>query len=63
MEPGMQTEARPSRRMLRLLLGREARTEEDRETAYYLRVTLLVSVALAVGALLEWVPSPSSRWR
>jgi Cd2+/Zn2+-exporting ATPase len=48
---------------MRLLLGQGARTEEERDTVYYLRVTLLVAVALAAGALLEWIPVKPSPWR
>jgi Cd2+/Zn2+-exporting ATPase len=49
--------------LTRLLLRRDLRTHEERETAYYVRVTLLVSVALAAGAVLEWLPPAPSRWR
>src|SRR5690606_28794031 len=45
------------RSFLNLLLGRGALTEDDREAAYYLRVTLLVGLAMVAGALLEWIPS------
>ena len=37
-------------------LGRGIVTSEDREAAYYLRVTLIVGVAMLVGAALEWIP-------
>lgn len=43
--------------------GREARTEEEKDAFYYLRVTLLVALALLIGALLEWLPSTPSPWR
>ncbi len=50
--------------MLRLLIGRGAVTAEDRESAYHLRVTLVVALALIAGALLEWLPEPPHplRW-
>src|SRR5690606_31411148 len=37
-------------------------TEENREAAYYLRVTLLVGMVLLIGAVLEWGPGPAPRW-
>jgi Zn2+/Cd2+-exporting ATPase len=33
------------------------------EATYYLRITVVVAVALVVGAFLEWVPSEPSPWR
>jgi Zn2+/Cd2+-exporting ATPase len=35
----------------------------DRETWYYLRITALVSVAMVIGAVLEWAPAEPSPWR
>ncbi|MFW6201821.1 MAG: hypothetical protein ACOC8B_04535, partial [Gemmatimonadota bacterium] len=49
--------------LLRLAFGREARTEEDREARYHLRVTILVALALAVGAGLDWGPERFHAWR
>jgi hypothetical protein len=50
--------------LLRVLRSdRTPRTEEEQDALYYLRVTILVAVALVVGALLEWIPSEPSTWR
>ncbi len=49
-------------RPLRLVLGRDALTDEDREATYYLRVTLIVAVALAVGAVLQWQYDVAIAW-
>ncbi|MFW6079759.1 MAG: heavy metal translocating P-type ATPase [Gemmatimonadota bacterium] len=49
--------------LLRVAFGREARTEEDREARYHLRVTILVALALAVGAGLDWGPERLHVWR
>ncbi|HET8654948.1 MAG TPA: cation-translocating P-type ATPase [Longimicrobiaceae bacterium] len=49
--------------LVRLLLGRDGRTEEDRAATYHLRVTLVVALALALGAALEWAPAAPSPWR
>src|SRR5688572_17172318 len=40
-----------TRNVVNLLMGRSAGTAEDREAAYYLRVTLIVALALIVGAI------------
>ncbi|HEU5209790.1 MAG TPA: cation-translocating P-type ATPase, partial [Longimicrobiales bacterium] len=48
--------------ILRLVLGREALTDEDREATYYLRVTLTVALALAVGAVLQWQYDVATAW-
>ena len=50
-------------RLIRIALGREAITVEDREATYYLRVTAVVALALAAGAALTWVPDEPSVWR
>jgi Zn2+/Cd2+-exporting ATPase len=44
-------------KLFRLVGGGDAATDEDNEATYYLRVTLIVAVSLAAGALLEWVPA------
>ncbi|CAN5657590.1 N/A [soil metagenome] len=36
--------------------------KEDREAAYHLRVTVIVGIALVVGALLGWGPEPLRPW-
>jgi Zn2+/Cd2+-exporting ATPase len=46
-----------------MLLSRGALTDEDREAAYHLRVTLIVLVALLLGAALGWGPEPLRPWR
>lgn len=33
------------------------------ETGYYLRITVMVAVAMVAGAVLEWAPSEPSPWR
>ena len=43
-------------------MGRDALTDEDREATYYLRVTLIVALALAVGALLQWRFDVTTGW-
>lgn len=48
--------------ILRLVLGREAVTDEDREATYYFRVTLTVAVALAAGAILQWRYGVATAW-
>jgi Cd2+/Zn2+-exporting ATPase len=40
--------------LFRLVFGRGAAIEEDREATYHLRVTLVVGLALAIGAALQW---------
>jgi Cd2+/Zn2+-exporting ATPase len=37
--------------------------EQDAETRYYLRVTLIVAAGMVVGGLLEWLPQEPSPWR
>jgi Zn2+/Cd2+-exporting ATPase len=37
--------------------------DEDGETAFYLRITIVVAVMTAAGAALEWVPAQPSPWR
>jgi Cd2+/Zn2+-exporting ATPase len=37
--------------------------EQDAETRYYLRVTLIVTAGMLVGGLLEWLPQEPSPWR
>lgn len=39
--------------ILRMVLGQGVVTAEDRDTAYYLRVTLIVALALALGIVLQ----------
>lgn len=46
----------PSNALLRLVMGSGGNTQEDREAAYHLRVTLVVALALAVGGALAWIP-------
>jgi Zn2+/Cd2+-exporting ATPase len=46
-----------------MLLPRRALTDEDREAAYHLRVTLIVLVALITGAALGWGPESLRPWR
>ena len=41
--------------LIGLVLGRGAATEEDLEATYYLRVTLVVGLALLIGVLMGWV--------
>lgn len=48
--------------LLRLALGRDAVTDEDREATYYLRVTVVVALALAAGALLQWQYDVATAW-
>jgi Zn2+/Cd2+-exporting ATPase len=36
---------------------------EDDETRFYLRITVVVAVAMAIGAALEWIPEEPSAWR
>ena len=48
--------------LIRLALGRDAVTDEDREATYYLRVTAVVGLALVVGAALTWIPAAPSPW-
>ena len=40
-----------------LLVGRGVVTDEDREAALYLRITLVVGLSLLLGAALEWIPA------
>jgi Cd2+/Zn2+-exporting ATPase len=49
--------------LIRLAAGRDAVTKEDREATYYLRVTVVVALALLAGAALTWIPSEASPWR
>jgi Zn2+/Cd2+-exporting ATPase len=49
--------------LLSMLFARRALTDEDREAAYHLRVTLIVLLALIVGAALGWGPEPLRAWR
>ena len=49
--------------LLRIVLGRDAVTDEDRDAAYHLRVTIIVALALVIGALLTWGPEPVRPWR
>jgi Cd2+/Zn2+-exporting ATPase len=49
--------------LIRLALGRDAVTREDREATYYLRVTVVVALALLVGAALALGPAEPSPWR
>ncbi|CAN5649314.1 N/A [soil metagenome] len=49
--------------LLHLMFGHHARTDEDREAAYHLRVTLIVAVMLLVGAALGWAAEPLRVWR
>ncbi|MEX2584297.1 MAG: cation-translocating P-type ATPase [Gemmatimonadota bacterium] len=51
-------------RIVQLGLGRGIATEEDREAAYQLRVTVLVALTMVVGAALEWIPTEPhpARW-
>ncbi|MEX2571087.1 MAG: cation-translocating P-type ATPase [Gemmatimonadota bacterium] len=49
--------------IVRLALGRGAVTEEDREAAYYLRVTSVVALGLLAGTGLEWMPAEPHPWR
>ena len=49
--------------LLRIVFGRDTLTDEDREAAYHLRVTFVVAVALAAGALLGWASAPLQPWR
>lgn len=49
--------------LIRLALGRDAVTDEDREATYYLRITLVVGLGLITGAALEWGPLRPSPWR
>jgi Cd2+/Zn2+-exporting ATPase len=49
--------------LIRLALGRDAVTPEDREATYYLRVTVVVALALLIGAALTWLPAEPSPWR
>jgi Cd2+/Zn2+-exporting ATPase len=39
------------------------RSEEDLTARYYRRVTVIVGVMLALGALLQWVPAEPHPWR
>lgn len=48
--------------LIRLILGRDAVTDEDREATYYLRVTLLVGVALVAGVALHWAGLTTAAW-
>jgi Zn2+/Cd2+-exporting ATPase len=41
----------------------ERRAVPDSEARYYLRITVVVAVALVVGAVLEWWPAEPSPWR
>ncbi len=52
-----------SRSILSVLLGRDLTTDEDREAAFYLRATVIVAVALIVGAALEYLPPTPHRLR
>ncbi|HUF52026.1 MAG TPA: cation-translocating P-type ATPase, partial [Longimicrobiales bacterium] len=49
--------------LLRMVLGREALTADDREAAYHMRVTLVVGVALVTGASLGWASPSLAPWR
>jgi Cd2+/Zn2+-exporting ATPase len=49
--------------LIRLALGRDAVTPEDREATYYLRVTVVVALALLTGAALTWIAAEPSPWR
>jgi Zn2+/Cd2+-exporting ATPase len=46
------------------LLGNGATADPDTaEARFYLRVTLVVAIAMVAGALLEWLPATPSQWR
>ncbi len=49
--------------LLRPLLERRAVSPEAAEARFYLRVTVVVALAMVLGALLEWVPAEPSPWR
>ncbi|MBR9989207.1 MAG: heavy metal translocating P-type ATPase [Gemmatimonadetes bacterium] len=49
--------------LLRIVLGRDTVTEDDREAAYHLRVTLIVAVALVAGVLIGWASEAVQQWR
>jgi Cd2+/Zn2+-exporting ATPase len=51
-----------STKLLRLVMGRDALTAEDREATYYLRITVVVALALAVGAILQWRFDVTTGW-
>jgi Zn2+/Cd2+-exporting ATPase len=49
--------------LLRTVFGRDTLTDEDREAAYHLRVTLVVGVALVAAVLLGWASASLQPWR
>ena len=49
--------------LLRIVLGRDTVTDDDREAAYHLRVTLVVAVCLVTGAALGWASPALQPWR
>ena len=52
-----------ARSLLQFVLGRDGGSEEDRTARYYLRVTLVVGIAMAAGAALQWIPDEPHPWR
>src|SRR5690606_3727727 len=48
--------------ILRMVVGQDVVTAEDRDTAYYLRTTLIVAIAVAVGVVLQWRIDVTSAW-
>ena len=46
-----------------LLLSTEPADEDTAGTRLYLRVTVIVSIAMVIGAVLEWGPAEPSPWR
>jgi Cd2+/Zn2+-exporting ATPase len=48
--------------ILRMVLGQDVVTAEDRDTAYYLRITLIVALALALGIVLQRRADVTPAW-
>ena len=48
--------------ILRMVLGQDVVTAEDRDAAYYLRITLIVALALALGIVLQRRIDVTSAW-
>ena len=48
--------------ILRMVLGQDVVTAEDRDTAYYLRITLVVAVSLVLGVVLQRRVDVASAW-
>ena len=48
--------------ILRMILGQDVVTDEDRNTAYYLRITLIVALATAAGIVLQRRPDVMPAW-